>query len=40
MAGECEIPTTNATSDEIAEILRRAKTIAVIGAPHIGFRFI
>jgi uncharacterized protein len=32
MAGECEIPTTNATSDEIAEILRRAKTIAVIGA--------
>jgi predicted CoA-binding protein len=29
---ECEFPTTNANHDEIAEILRTAKTIAVIGA--------
>src|SRR5438132_4231516 len=29
---ECEFPTTNASSAEIAEILRRSKTIAVIGA--------
>ena len=32
MADECEFPTTNATTAEIAEILRSAKTIAVIGA--------
>ncbi len=29
---ECEVPKTNATPDEIAEILRSAKVIAVIGA--------
>ncbi len=29
---ECEFPKENATSEEIAEILRTAKTIAVIGA--------
>jgi uncharacterized protein len=29
---ECEFPTTNATGPEIAEILKSAKTIAVIGA--------
>jgi len=29
---ECEFPTTNATSAEIAEILKTAKVIAVIGA--------
>src|SRR5882672_2662194 len=29
---ECEFPTTNATSAEIAEILRAARVIAVIGA--------
>ena len=29
---ECEFPTTNATSGEIAQILKTAKTIAVIGA--------
>jgi predicted CoA-binding protein len=32
MPDECEYPTTNATSDEIAQILRSAKVIAVIGA--------
>ena len=32
MADECEFPTTNATSAEIAEILKTAKVIAVIGA--------
>jgi predicted CoA-binding protein len=32
MADECEFPTTNATSTEIAAILKSAKTIAVIGA--------
>jgi predicted CoA-binding protein len=32
MADECEFPTTNATSAEIAEILGTAKVIAVIGA--------
>ncbi len=32
MPSECEFPKENATSAEIAEILRRAKTIAVIGA--------
>jgi predicted CoA-binding protein len=32
MANECEFPTTNATSAEIAQILKTAKTIAVIGA--------
>src|SRR6185295_3385021 len=32
MADECEFPQSNATSEEIAEILRTAKTIAVIGA--------
>src|SRR5215467_13432696 len=32
MADECEFPTTNATSSEIAQILKSAKTIAVIGA--------
>jgi len=32
MPGECEFPKHNATSQEIAEILRGAKTIAVIGA--------
>src|ERR1041384_3768678 len=29
---ECEFPKENATSEEIAEILRTAKVIAVIGA--------
>src|SRR5271157_4661298 len=29
---ECEFPKENATSEEIAGILRRSKTIAVIGA--------
>jgi len=29
---ECEFPTTNATNDEIADLLHHAKTIAVIGA--------
>ena len=29
---ECEFPKSNATSEEIAEILRTAKVIAVIGA--------
>src|SRR5438309_8470127 len=29
---ECEFPKTNATSGEIAQILKTAKTIAVIGA--------
>jgi predicted CoA-binding protein len=29
---ECEFPTTNATSSEIADILRAARVIAVIGA--------
>jgi predicted CoA-binding protein len=28
---DCEIPESNASSDEIAEILRTAKTIAVVG---------
>lgn len=28
---ECEFPTSNASSDEIAEILKTAKTIAVVG---------
>src|ERR1700690_4003379 len=32
MADECEFPTTNATSEEIAKILTSSKTIAVIGA--------
>ena len=32
MANECEFPKENATSAEIAEILRTSKTIAVIGA--------
>jgi predicted CoA-binding protein len=32
MPGDCEFPKENATSEEIAEILRRSKTIAVIGA--------
>ena len=32
MPGECEFPTTNATGAEIAQILKSAKTIAVIGA--------
>jgi len=32
MPSECEFPKLNATSEEIAEILRSAKTIAVIGA--------
>src|SRR5689334_20451671 len=32
MTDECEFPKTNATSAEIADILRTAKTIAVIGA--------
>jgi predicted CoA-binding protein len=32
MANECEFPTTNATGAEIAQILKSAKTIAVIGA--------
>ena len=32
MADECEFPTTNSTSVEIAQILRSARVIAVIGA--------
>src|SRR5438105_14696680 len=32
MADECEFPTTNATSAEIAAILKTSKVIAVIGA--------
>jgi predicted CoA-binding protein len=32
MPEECEFPTTNATSSEIAEILKNSKVIAVIGA--------
>ena len=32
MADECEFPRENATSAEIAEILKKAKVIAVIGA--------
>src|SRR5689334_20323538 len=32
MADECEFPKENATSQEIAGLLRHAKTIAVIGA--------
>src|SRR5437016_13434667 len=32
MPSECEFPTTNATGAEIAQILKTAKTIAVIGA--------
>src|SRR5262245_9212968 len=32
MPRECEFPKFNATSTEIGEILRQAKTIAVIGA--------
>ena len=32
MASECEFPKDNAPTEEIAEILRTARTIAVIGA--------
>ena len=32
MANECEFPKSNATSEEIAKILRTSKVIAVIGA--------
>lgn len=31
MANECEFPASNATSEEIAALLRSSKTIAVIG---------
>jgi uncharacterized protein len=31
---ECEMPITNATEEEIADILDRAKTIAVVGISH------
>lgn len=31
MPNECEFPASNATSDEIAKLLRSSKTIAVIG---------
>ena len=31
MPPECEFPASNASSDEIAEILRTSKTIAVVG---------
>src|SRR5215470_9444910 len=32
MANECEFPSENASSAEIADILKKAKVIAVIGA--------
>ncbi len=31
---ECQIPETNATDEEVAAILRQAKTIAVVGISH------
>jgi predicted CoA-binding protein len=32
MAGECEFPQENATPQDIADLLKRAKVIAVVGA--------
>jgi predicted CoA-binding protein len=31
---ECEIPGSNATDEEVEQILKRAKTIAVVGVSH------